>query len=211
MRGLIVGAGRLGRTLAEDLLRAGHDVRLLDGADPRATRLPAALEGCTIHGSPLQRDVLAGAVAGCDGLAAVTDDDAVNAVVALAARRELRVPMAIAVIGNRARAEALAGSGVRVVCPTARMAHELQLMLVGTGVESELELAGQTALYRFDVPARLGGRRLAELERRGELVPVAVERDGGVLLATPDLELSHGDVLHVAASHHDLVTDLTHP
>jgi Trk K+ transport system NAD-binding subunit len=121
------------------------------------------------------------------------------------------VPTAVAVVGNRARAEALAGSGMRIVCPTARTAHELQLTLMRTGIESELELAGETAFYRVDLPARLSGRRLEELERRGELLPVAVERRGRVLLATPDLELGDGDVLHVAASHHDLVTDLTHP
>jgi trk system potassium uptake protein TrkA len=173
--------------------------------------LPATLQAPTIEGSPLDHDVLARAAAGCDALAAVTEDDAVNAVVALAARRELRVPTAVAVVGNRARAEALAGSGIRIVCPTARTAHELQLTLMRTGIESELELAGETAFYRVDLPARLSGRRLEELERRGELLPVAVERRGRVLLATPDLELGDGDVLHVAASHHDLVTDLTHP
>lgn len=211
MRTLIIGAGRLGRSLAQDLVRAGQEVRLLDSSRTRLARLPATLQAPTIEGSPLDRGVLAGAAAGCDALAAVTEDDALNAVVALAGRRELRVPTAVAVIGNRGRAEALAGSGIRIVCPTARTAHELQLTLLRTGIESELELAGETAVYRVDLPARLSGRRLEELERRGELLPVAIERRGRVLLATPDLELGDGDVLHVAASHHDLVTDLTHP
>ena len=211
MRVLIVGAGRLGRTLAGNLLHGGHDVRILDACATRVARLPAALEGRAIHGSPLDRAVLEGALAGCDALAAVTDDDALNAVVGLAARRELHVPIAVVVIANPARAEALAGSEVRVVCPTARTAHELQLTLIRSGIESELELVGETAVYRAELPARLEGRSLAELERRGELVPVAVERAGRVLLATPDLELHAGDVLHVAATHRDLVSDLTRP
>ena len=211
MRTLIVGAGRLGRTLAADLLRAGHDVRILDGSRTRLARLPAALAGRAIHGSALERAVIEGAVAGCDALVAVTDDDALNAVVGLAGRRELHVPTAVAVIANPARAEALAGAGIHVVCPTARTAHELQLTLVRSGIESELELAGETAVYRAELPARLGGRTLAELERGGELVPVAVERDGRVLLAAPDLVLHEGDVLHVAATHRDLVSDLTRP
>jgi trk system potassium uptake protein len=211
MRALIVGAGRLGRTLAGDLLHAGHDVRILDASATRLARLPTLLEGLTIHGSPLERAVLEGAVAGCDALAAVTDDDALNAVVGLAARRELQVPLAVAVIGSPTRAESLAGSGIRVVCPTARTAHELQLTLIRSGVESELELGGGTAVYRAELPARLDGRVLAELERSGKLVPVAVERAGRVLLAAPDLELHAGDVLHVAATHRDLVSDLTHP
>jgi len=211
MRALVVGAGRLGRTLAQDLLRAGHDVRVLDPGRTRLARLPAGLEGHAIHGSPLERDVLADAVAGCDALAAVSDDDALNAVVALAARRELRVPIAVAVVAGVARAEALAGLGIRIVCPTARTAHELQLTLVRSGIERELELAGETAVYRVELPHRLGGRALGELERRGELVPVALERDGRVLLAAPDLLVQGGDVLYAAAARRDIVTDLTHP
>ena len=76
---------------------------------------------------------------------ALTPDDPLNAVVALAARRELRVPLAIAVIGNPARAEALAGLGVRVICPTTRAARELHQTLVRSGVESELLLAARPA------------------------------------------------------------------
>ncbi len=211
MRTLIVGAGGLGRTLAMDLLHAGHDVRVLDDSPTRIRRLAAVLAGRTIRGSALERSVIEGAVAGCDSLAAVTDDDTFNAVVALAGRRELRVPVAVAVIANPARAQALAGAGIHVVCPTARTAHELQLTLVRSGIESELELAGETAVYRAELPDRLGGRALAELERAGELVPVAVERDGRVLLAVPELELRAGDVLHVAATHRDLVSNLTRP
>jgi trk system potassium uptake protein len=211
VRALIVGAERLGRALAHDLLRAGHDVRVLDASEKRLARLPSALEGRTIHGSPLERDTLAGAVAGCDGLAAVSGDDALNAVVALAARRELNVPVAVAVVGNPARAEALAGFGAHVCCPTARTAHEVQLTLVRSGVESELDLGGEAGIYRAELPARLSGRTLSELQRPAELVAVALERDGHVLLAGPDLVLREGDVLHVAASHRSLVTDLTHP
>lgn len=211
MRVLIVGAGRLGRVLAADLLHDGHDLRVLDPSAERLAVLPAALEGRALHGSPLERETLAGALAGCDAIAAVTEHDALNAVVALAARRELRVPLAVAVIGNPARAEALAGLGAHVVCPTARTARELHLTLVRSGVESELSLDGEAGVYRAEVPARLAGRAMRELERPGELVPIAVERNGRVLLAAPELTLLGGDLLHVAAAHHDHLADLVGP
>lgn len=211
MKTLIVGADRLGPVLAHDLLRAGHDVRVLDSSERRLARLPAGLDDRTIHGSPLEHDTLASAVVGCDGIATVSGDDALNAVVALAARRELHVPTAVAVIANPARAAALTGLGVHILCPTARTAHQLQHTLVRSGIESELDLGGEAGVYRAELPARLSGRALSELERRAELVAVAVERNGHVLLAAPDLVLREGDVLHVAAAHRSLVTDLTHP
>jgi Trk K+ transport system NAD-binding subunit len=211
MRVLIVGAQRLGRVLAHDLLHGDHDVRFLDANEEGLTRLPEALQGRALHGSPLDRETLAGALAGCDALVALSPDDPLNAVVALAARRELRVPLAIAVIGNPARAEALAGLGVHVVCPTTRTARELHQTLVRSGVEGELLMDGEVGVYRADLPARLSGRTLGELERPGELIAIAIERDGRVRMAAPDLALVEGDVLHIAAASRDDVVDLVRP
>jgi len=211
MRVLIVGAQRLGRVLAHELLHGDHDVRFLDANEEGLTRLPEALQGRALHGSPLDRETLAGALAGCDALVALSPDDPLNAVVALAARRELRVPLAIAVIGNPARAEALAGLGVHVVCPTTRTARELHQTLVRSGVEGELLMDGEVGVYRADLPARLSGRTLGELERPGELIAIAIERDGRVRMAAPDLALVEGDVLHIAAASRDDVVDLVRP
>jgi Trk K+ transport system NAD-binding subunit len=211
MRVLIVGAQRLGRVLAHELLHGDHDVRFLDANEEGLTRLPEALQGRALHGSPLDRETLAGALAGCDALVALSPDDPLNAVVALAARRELRVPLAIAVIGNPARAEALAGLGVHVVCPTTRTARELHQTLVRSGAEGELLMDGEVGIYRADLPARLSGRTLGELERPGELIAIAIERDGRVRMAAPDLALVEGDVLHIAAASRDDVVDLVRP
>jgi len=211
MRVRVIGAGRLGHALAADLVHAGHEVRILDESADRVARLPAALRSLAVPGSPLDRDALSGALAGCDAVATVTGDDAVNAVVALAARRELRVPLAVAVIGNPARAQALVGLGAHILCPTARIVRDLHITLTRSGLESELPLGRDAGVYRAEVPSRLAGRTLRELQRPGDLVPVAVERAGRVLLAAPDLMLASGDVLHVAAADRRDLADLMRP
>lgn len=211
MRILIVGAGRLGRVLAADLLHARHDVRVLDESADELRRLPHDFDGRTAQGSPLDRAVLAGASDGCDALACVSEDDNLNAVVALAARRELRVPLTLALVANPRRAEALAGLGAQVVCPTTRTANQLHMALVRSSIESELELGGDAGVYRVEPPARLLGRALSELARGQEVVPVAIERGSRVLLAAPDLTIEQGDVLHLAASHRDLLSELARP
>jgi len=208
VRILIVGAELLGRVLAMDLVHAGHEVRILDEQAERLARLPADLEGRTVHGAPLDRPTLADAVAGCDAMAATSSDDPLNAVVTLTARRELGVPLAVAVIANPRRAEALAGLGVHILSPTSRAARELHLTLVRSGIESELMLGDEVGVYRAELPAHLAGRTLAELERRGDLVPVAVQRAGRTMLAAPGLEVQAGDVLYVAATAREHVRDL---
>jgi Trk K+ transport system NAD-binding subunit len=211
MRILIVGADRLGRLLAADLLHAGHDVRVLDARGELLSRLPHDFEGRTVRGSPLDRDTLTGAADGCDAIGCVSEDDNLNAVVALAARRDLHVPLALAVVANPRRAEALSGLGAHVVCPTSRTAHALQLVLVRSGVETELVLGAGLAVYRVEIPPRLSGRALAELGSGAGLLPVAVERGPEMLLAAPGLALRDGDVLHVAATDRERVSELTRP
>lgn len=208
MRALIVGAGRLGRQLAGDLLHDGHEVRILDAEQDRLAVLPERLRARAVHGSALRHGTLAGALGGCDALVAASDRDAFNAVVALGARRELHVPLAVAVIRRPATAEALSGLGAHVLCPTTHTARELHLTLVRSGAETELLLGGEAGIHRVDVPPRLAGRTVRELERPGELLAIAVERHGRVLLAVPDLVVAPGDVLHVAAVHPEHVADL---
>lgn len=211
MRIMILGAERLSRVLALDLLHAGHEVRVLVQRRELLATLPPEFEGRAIHGSPLHRPTLADAVAGCDGVAAVSSDDCLNIVVALAARHEFHVPAAIAVIGNPRRADALRGRGAYVICPTTRTARDIRLALDRSGVESEFVLAEDLAVYRAEAPPRLDGRTLAELERPGELVPLALERDGRILLATPNLAIVYGDVLHILAHSRDEIAEMVRP
>ncbi len=195
MRILIVGAERVGHLLATNLLHAGHDVHVLDPTQE----------------DPLDRDTLTRAAEGCDALACVSEDDNLNAVVALAARRELRLPLAVAAVANPRRADALTGLGAHIFCPTTRSAHALHLALIRSGVETELTLGSGVGVYRVELPPRLAGRSLSELERRGKVLAVAVERRSEVILAAPDLVLEQGDAVHLVASHRDLVSELTKP
>ncbi len=211
MRVVIVGAERLGRVLALDLLETGHEVRVLEQRGDLLAAFPRGSGARLISGPPLHQATLSDALAGSDAVAAVSSDDCLNAVVALAARQDFRVPAAIAVIGNPARAEALGASGAYVICPTARTARDIRLALDRSGVESELVLGDELAVYRAEVPPRLNGRMCAELARPGELTPLALERSGRVLMAAPELTVSYGDVLHVLARSRDQVADMVRP
>lgn len=195
MRILIVGAELLARLLATDLLHGGHDVEVLDQRQR----------------DPLDEATLTAAADRCDTIACVSDDDNLNAIVALAARRELRLPLALAVVANPRRAQALTGLGAHIFCPTTRSSHALQLALIRSTVEAELTIGADVGLYRVTVPPRLAGRSLSALVRPGEVVVVAIERGSEVILAAADLVLEEGDTLHLAASHRDLVSELAKP
>ena len=123
---LIVGCGRVGSTVARDMLRAGHEVSCLD-EDPEAhARLEVGLDsswedagGQFTVGTALETDALiAAGIERADAFIASTDGDNTNIVIAQIAKRQFNVPTVIARILDPLRAEWYEKQGVNTICPT---------------------------------------------------------------------------------------------
>jgi trk system potassium uptake protein TrkA len=116
---IIVGCGRVGSSMAKQLVVEGHDVVVVD-EDPSSFRLLGAdFPGQSIVGAALDWDVLRQAgIEGADAFAAATDGDNTNIVCALIAWRAFEVPCAIARVYDPLRARVFARFGVTTVCPT---------------------------------------------------------------------------------------------
>jgi len=116
---IIAGCGRVGSSMAKQLVSEGQDVVVID-EDPGAFRLLGGdFPGQRIVGAALDWDVLREAgIEGADAFAAATDGDNTNIVCALIAWRRFEVPCAIARVYDPRRAQAFAKTGVHTVCPT---------------------------------------------------------------------------------------------
>src|SRR4029078_1377017 len=78
---IVVGCGRVGAELAFRLYQRGHQVAVIDRVGRSCPTLDPAYRGRTIEGEVLSQDVLTRAgIEEADGLTAVTNSDAVNAV-----------------------------------------------------------------------------------------------------------------------------------
>ncbi|MFP5486945.1 MAG: potassium channel family protein, partial [Acidimicrobiia bacterium] len=118
MRFIVIGCGRTGAGLARRLAAGGNDVAVVDTDVGAFERLPSGFDGDTVLGVGFDRDVLTRAgIAGADGLAAVTGDDEVNAVVARLAARIFHVPKVVARLHDPLKAEIYRRLGVQVVAP----------------------------------------------------------------------------------------------
>ena len=104
MRYLIIGCGRVGSGLANEMILRGHQVTAVD-KDPQAIeRLGPAFKGKTIVGFGFDREVLeAAGIQRADGLAAVTASDEANVIAARIARDIYRVPRVVARLSTLAR------------------------------------------------------------------------------------------------------------
>lgn len=97
MRIVILGAGQVGGTLAENLVRENNDITLVDQNAERLASLQQRLDIRTIHGHGSHPDVLQEAgLAGADMLIAVTNSDETNMIGCQVAHTLFKTPVKIA-------------------------------------------------------------------------------------------------------------------
>ncbi|HRX84381.1 MAG TPA: TrkA family potassium uptake protein [Phycisphaerae bacterium] len=116
---VVVGCGRLGAQVANQLSRDGNSVVVIDRAEATFRNLSPDFSGFRVEGDATQLAVLREAkLRNADVLIATTHDDNVNLMVAQVARRLFDVPDVIARVFDPKREEVYAQLGIATVCPT---------------------------------------------------------------------------------------------
>ena len=203
MNMMVVGCGRVGAELAYKLFQKGHDVTVIDELAIAFDSLPADFLGRTVEGEVLSRDTLRRAgVESANGLAAVTNSDATNAVVAHLAHVVYNVPNII--VRNydphwRPLHEAF---GYQVVSSTSWGAQRIEELLSDTSMRSVFSAGnGEVEIYEYIVPSAWAGRAMQDLFPDGECRAVAFTRAGRAVLPVCDQPLAAGDVVHFSATY----------
>ena len=123
---LIVGSGRVGSTVARNLLAAGHEVSVLDGDPLSHERLDAGQDstwegagGRFTIGQAIERDALVEAgIENADVFIASTNGDNTNLTIAQIAQKMVNVPRVLVRVMDPARAEWYSSQGMETICPT---------------------------------------------------------------------------------------------
>ena len=111
--------------------------------------------------------LLRAGIEAADGIAAVTGDDEVNAVVARIAGRIFRVPKVVARLYDPGKAHIYRRLGVQVVAPVDWGIHRAADLLTFSDVGAITSLGtGQVDLVEIDLPPLLDGRPISELTAR---------------------------------------------
>jgi trk system potassium uptake protein TrkA len=129
---LIVGAGRVGSSLARIMLGEGHDVSCLDEDPESHARLEVGMKqswedagGQFTVGTALEIDALiAAGIERADVFVAATDGDNTNIIISQVAKRRFAVPKVIARVLDPYRAEWYEQQGLHTISPT-RVAIDL--------------------------------------------------------------------------------------
>ncbi|HLM49194.1 MAG TPA: TrkA family potassium uptake protein [Solirubrobacteraceae bacterium] len=136
---LIVGAGRVGSSLAKRALDAGHEVSVLDEDPLSHERLDKNVTdswedsgGQFTVGTALEIDALLEAgIDKADVFIASTDGDNTNLVISQIAQRRFNVPRVVARVLDPGRASWYSEQGLRTVCPTKTAIDMLEEAVLG--------------------------------------------------------------------------------
>jgi trk system potassium uptake protein TrkA len=119
VKALVIGCGRVGSAVAQQLQQSGWDVTVLDENEDALGRLGESWTGGFVvgHGMDLQLLREAG-IEEADAVVVTTDGDNSNLVIAQAAQKHFEVPTVVVRVLDPARAQFYAARGLRVICPT---------------------------------------------------------------------------------------------
>jgi trk system potassium uptake protein len=134
---VIVGCGRLGSYLANQLSRVGHSVVVIDSNADAFNDLSPDFSGFRIVGDATQMAVLKGAkLKLADVFFATTHGDNVNLMVAQVARKLFDVPHVLARVFDPRREQVYTQLGIETICPTS-VAAEMFLLAVAASRAAE--------------------------------------------------------------------------
>jgi trk system potassium uptake protein TrkA len=200
MRVAIAGAGNVGRSIAAELVENGHQVLLID-RDPRAVKAETVDQAEWLLADACELSSLEEAgLDSCDVAIAATGDDKVNLVMSLLAKTEFGVPRTVARV-NHPKNEWMFNEvwGVDVAVSTPRLMSALveEAVTVGDLVRLLTFHEGATNLVEMTLPANSPtvGMRIGDLTWPGDVVLVAVIRDGHARPPDTDGSLEAGDEL----------------
>ena len=163
---VIVGCGRVGSTLALELVAIGHTVAVIDRKPDAFKRLGENFSGLTIAGIGFDRDLLQEAgIERAQAVAAVTNGDNSNILIARVAREKFGIEKVVARIYDPKRAEIYERLGIATVA-TVKWTSERILRRILPDISSVewTDPSSNVVLIEREFPNSLAGKKVFEIE-----------------------------------------------
>lgn len=222
MKIIILGAGHVGETLAENLVKEDNDITLVDINSCRLNELQFKLDIQTIVGSAVQPNILI--KAGCehaDMLIAVTNSDEVNMLACFISHNLFRTPHRVARIRSQDflnypdlfNKQKLA-IDIRI-SPEHLVTHHIKRLIEYPGTSQVLDFANgklQLITVKTEPGSLMENKNLEEIRKLLSKIPVkhtALFRDNKPIKLTDELTIElYDELLFLAtpeAIHHTLI------
>jgi trk/ktr system potassium uptake protein len=197
---IIAGCGRVGSQLAQFLAYEGHDVVIIDRNEGSFARLGSTFNGVTLTGVAFDEGLLKEAgIEKADALAAVTNFDNTNLMIAEIARRIFHVPV-VARVYNPEKRYIFTRLGVDYICGTALVAQTIMGKLLQRDLimHQERQDVG-IRVVEFTIPPQAGTVCAGNFEDGASARILSLVRAGRQIRWDRDTPLKEGDRLVLVA------------
>lgn len=196
---IIMGCGRVGSQVSHLLVRQGHQVTVIDHGTDALARLGTDFKGRIVHGVGFDRNVLIEAgVEMAEGFVAASPSDNANIVAARIARTIFRVPRVVARLYDPVRAEVYKRLGLTTISSTQWGAERIVEVVTHNDLDvMDIFRDGGTTLVRVEVPSRLNGYHVAQMNIPGEVLVTAITRNDHTFIPVSGTEFQEGDVMYL--------------
>jgi len=200
MKIIIVGCGKLGSGLAQNLIRKGHTVTIIDSNPESFELLGKDFKGKTIVGIGFDKEVLEKAqIRVSDAIVACSKSDEANALIGRISRNIYKVPHVISRLYDPRKAEIYHTLGIQTISTTTWGIHRVTEMLSYNQLDSVLTIGDSNVeLVRIETPDLLIGKTVNELTVIGEIQVVAISRKNKTFLPTIGTALQKYDVIYLS-------------
>lgn len=199
MHVVIVGCGRVGSSLGRELVAAGHTVAVIDRKPEALTRLGDDFTGQKITGIGFDLDTLIHAgIERADAVAAVTNGDNSNILVARVAREKFSIERVVARIYDPKRAEIYERLGIATVA-TVKWTSEriLRRILPDAPAVEWTDPSFKVVVVERELPTSFIGKRVLSIDTDAARI-VALRRLGAAMIPVGDTVVQQGDVVYVS-------------
>jgi trk system potassium uptake protein TrkA len=196
---VIMGCGRVGSSLANDLDAMGHSVAVIDQAADSFRRLSHSYGGTKVVGVGFDRDRLTEAgIERAEAFAAVSNGDNSNILAARVARENFGVERVVARIYDPKRAEVYQRLGIPTVATVSWTAVQMLRRLLPEGSQEDWrDPTGTVSLAEVHVDSGwIGERAKAIAEQAGSRLAF-ITRYGQAMLPDDGTVLQEDDLMHV--------------
>lgn len=214
MRIIIVGCGKVGSTLVEQLTNEGHDVTIIDKDANKIQAITNMIDAMGIVGNGASYSVQVEAgIDSADLFIAVTDSDELNLLCCTVAKREGKCTTVARVRTPEYSKEASylkEKLGLEMIInPEFETAQAMSRILTLPMAEEITTFAhGYVDMVKFKLPEgnQLDGKRIMDLGKdlTGNIVICAIERAGDVFIPSGQFILRGGDLISFVAGRSDL-------
>jgi trk system potassium uptake protein TrkA len=199
---IVVGCGRVGSELAFRLFQKGHQVTVIDQNASAFNNLHPDFRGRKVEGELLSQEVLHRAgIEEAEGLAAVTNSDSFNVVIAHLARTAYRVPQVVARNFDPRWRSLHEAFGLQVVSSSIWAAQQTEQLLCQAPLRPVMSAGcGEVQIYELTLPQSWSGRSLQDLLSGVQCVAAALVRAGRTSLPNGESLLELGDLLYLSTT-----------